>query len=63
MCEEREKGQMGLMAVTSFTLKPQLKTASFISKPLASILGEAVRYIPRVSHSNKCLCLHIVLSL
>lgn len=54
MFEEREKGQMVLMVITSSlppNLKPQLATASFISKPLASTLREVIR----LSHYNKCL--------
>lgn len=41
MFEEEEKGQMVLIAVTSLPHQPQLTTASRISKPLASSLGEA----------------------
>lgn len=46
MFKEQDKGQMVLIVVTSLSHQLQLTTISFISKPLASNLGEAVDMSP-----------------
>lgn len=46
---------MVLIVVRSLPQQPQLINASFIPKPLASDLEEAVRCVPRVSHYNQRL--------